>query len=51
MHGEAPRPRLSATVICRDEADKIRGCLERVRFCDEVVVASAPGSGESGVGA
>ncbi|MEW6486596.1 MAG: glycosyltransferase family 2 protein [Thermodesulfobacteriota bacterium] len=32
------RPRLSATVICKDEAEKIRGCLESVRFCDEVVV-------------
>lgn len=35
------RPRLSATVICKDEADKIRGCLESVRFCDEVVVVDS----------
>ncbi|GAB4271954.1 MAG: glycosyltransferase family 2 protein [Deferrisomatales bacterium] len=34
----ASGPRLSATLICRDEADKIRGALESVRFCDEVVV-------------
>lgn len=35
------RPRLSATVICKNEADKIRGCLESVRFCDEVVVVDS----------
>ncbi len=35
------RPKLSATVICRDEADKIRGCLESVRFCDEVLVVDS----------
>lgn len=37
----AARPRLSATVICKDEAEKIRGCLESVRFCDEVVVVDS----------
>lgn len=41
MHSEAQRPKLSATVICQDEADKIRGCLESVRFCDEVVVVDS----------
>lgn len=35
------RPRLSATVICKDEVEKIRGCLESVRFCDEVVVVDS----------
>jgi glycosyltransferase involved in cell wall biosynthesis len=35
------RPLLSATVICKDEVDKIRGCLESVRFCDEVVVVDS----------
>ncbi|MBE0617957.1 MAG: glycosyltransferase family 2 protein [Proteobacteria bacterium] len=35
------RPRLSATVICKDEAEKIRGCLESVRFCDEVLVVDS----------
>ncbi len=37
----AAPPRLSATVICKDEAEKIRGCLESVRFCDEVVVVDS----------
>ena len=37
----AARPRLSATVICKDEAEKIRGCLESLRFCDEVVVVDS----------
>ncbi|WP_051463182.1 glycosyltransferase family 2 protein [Deferrisoma camini] len=36
-----PVPRLSATVICLNEAEKIRGCLESVRFCDEVVVVDS----------
>jgi glycosyltransferase involved in cell wall biosynthesis len=35
------RPVLSATVVCRNEADKIRRCLESVRFCDEVVVVDS----------
>ncbi len=35
------RPRLTATVICRDEAPKIRDALESVRFCDEVVVVDS----------
>lgn len=41
MAAADPRPRLSATIICRDEADKIRGALESVRFCDEVVVVDS----------
>ncbi|GAB6062345.1 glycosyltransferase family 2 protein [Deferrisoma palaeochoriense] len=28
-------------MICKNEADKIRGCLESVRFCDEVVVVDS----------
>ncbi|RMG91607.1 MAG: glycosyltransferase family 2 protein, partial [Candidatus Dadabacteria bacterium] len=36
MSRSSARPSLSATVICKNEADKIRGCLESVRFCDEV---------------
>ncbi len=36
-----PAPALTATVICKDEADKIRGCLESVRFCDEVLVVDS----------
>ena len=39
--GPGNRIRLSATVICKDEAEKIRGCLESVRFCDEVVVVDS----------
>ncbi len=35
------RPRLSATVICKDEVEKIRGCLESLRFCDEIVVVDS----------
>jgi glycosyltransferase involved in cell wall biosynthesis len=35
------RPRLSATVICKDEAEKIRGCLKSLRFCDEIVVVDS----------
>ncbi len=34
-------PTLSATVICQDEAEKIRGCLESLRFCDEIVVVDS----------
>ena len=45
MNREAQRPKLSATVICQDEAEKIRGCLDSVRFCDEVVVVDS-GSGD-----
>ncbi|MDW7711244.1 MAG: glycosyltransferase family 2 protein [Deferrisomatales bacterium] len=47
LEGQSPspaspdRPTLSATVICQDEAEKIRGCLESVRFCDEVVVVDS----------
>lgn len=33
--------RLSATVICKDEAEKIRGCLESLWFCDEIVVVDS----------
>lgn len=35
------RPLLSATIICQDESAKIRGALESVRFCDEVVVVDS----------
>jgi len=34
-------PRLSATIICKDEVEKIRGALTSVRFCDEVVVVDS----------
>ncbi|MBI5441039.1 MAG: glycosyltransferase family 2 protein [Deltaproteobacteria bacterium] len=35
------RPLLSATIVCRDEIEKIRGALESVRFCDEVIVVDS----------
>lgn len=38
---DARRPKLSATVICKNEVEKIRGALESVRFCDEVVVVDS----------
>ncbi len=31
-------PRLSAMVICRNEAHRIRACLESLSFCEEIVV-------------
>ncbi len=31
-------PLLSATVICRDEEERIEACLRALRFCDEIVV-------------
>jgi glycosyltransferase involved in cell wall biosynthesis len=33
--------RISATVICRDEADRIAACLESVAWCDEVLVVDS----------
>jgi glycosyltransferase involved in cell wall biosynthesis len=41
--GCAPKPPVpvTATIICRDEVEKIRGALESVRFCDEVVVVDS----------
>lgn len=33
--------RLSASVICRDEADRIGDCLESLAFCDEIVVVDS----------
>jgi glycosyltransferase involved in cell wall biosynthesis len=38
---EREQPLLSATIICKDEVDKIRGALESVRFCDEVIVVDS----------
>jgi len=35
------RPRVSAVVICCDEADRIGACLESVSWCDEVVVVDS----------
>jgi glycosyltransferase involved in cell wall biosynthesis len=33
--------RLSAAIICQDEADRIEACLESVAWCDEVVVVDS----------
>jgi hypothetical protein len=33
--------RVSAAVICRDEADRIAACLESVAWCDEVLVVDS----------
>jgi glycosyltransferase involved in cell wall biosynthesis len=33
--------RISAVVICRDEADRIAACLESVAWCDEIVVVDS----------
>lgn len=38
---EAPRPRVAAAVICRDEEDRIAACLESVAWCDEIVVVDS----------
>jgi glycosyltransferase involved in cell wall biosynthesis len=38
---EGHRARLSAAIICRDEADRIGDCLESVAFCDEIVVVDS----------
>lgn len=47
--GDAPstsasNPTLTATLICKNEVDKIREALESVRFCDEVVVVDSGSS-------
>lgn len=38
---EDVRPRISASIICLDEAERIDACLESVTWCDEVVVVDA----------
>ncbi len=35
------RMAISAIVVCGDEAEKIRGCLESLRWCDELVVVDS----------
>ncbi|HEV2149872.1 MAG TPA: glycosyltransferase family 2 protein [Longimicrobiaceae bacterium] len=45
----APTPRVSACIVCRNEADRLGPCLESVAWADEVVVmdlCSADGSAE-----
>ncbi|MBI2963464.1 MAG: glycosyltransferase family 2 protein [Deltaproteobacteria bacterium] len=38
---ERTRPQISAIVVCLNEEDNIRACLESVSWCDEVVVVDA----------
>lgn len=38
MSTASERPRISACIIAKDEADRILPCLESVAFCDEIVV-------------
>lgn len=37
----SPRRPLSVAVVCQDEEDRIRRCLESVRFADEIVVVDS----------
>jgi GTP pyrophosphokinase len=41
---EAPRPRVSAAIICRDEEDRLAACLDSVAWCDEIVVVDSGSS-------
>jgi len=36
-----PLPRISATIICKNEADHIEECLRSVAWCDEVIVVDS----------
>jgi glycosyltransferase involved in cell wall biosynthesis len=38
------KPRISATIICKDEAHNIEECLQSVSWCDEVVVVDSGSS-------
>lgn len=38
---EGHRARLSAAIICQDEADRIEDCLASVAWCDEIVVVDS----------
>jgi glycosyltransferase involved in cell wall biosynthesis len=40
----AGRPRISAAVICLNEAEHIAACLDSVAWCDEIVVVDAGSS-------
>jgi glycosyltransferase involved in cell wall biosynthesis len=35
------RPEISAIVVCYNEEDRIRDCLESLRWCDEVVIVDS----------
>jgi glycosyltransferase involved in cell wall biosynthesis len=38
---DAPRPRISAAVICQDEEHAIEDCLASLAWCDEIVVVDS----------
>jgi glycosyltransferase involved in cell wall biosynthesis len=38
------KPKISATVICKDEAHNIEDCLQSVSWCDEIVVVDSGSS-------
>ena len=38
---EAPRPRVSAAIICQDEEARLAACLDSVAWCDEIVVVDS----------
>lgn len=40
-HAAGSRPRISATVITRNEADRLAPCLASLAFCDEIVVVDS----------
>ncbi len=37
----SPTPTISAIVVCFNEEDRIRACLESLRWCDEIVVVDS----------
>jgi len=41
------RRRLSVAIVCQDEEDRIRACLESVRFADEIVVVDSGSSDQT----
>lgn len=41
MNSEAARPTVSAIVVCFNEEENIRDCLESLRWCDEIVVVDS----------
>jgi glycosyltransferase involved in cell wall biosynthesis len=49
---DSAAPRISVCIVCRNEADKLRPCLDSVRWADEVIVMdleSSDGSAEVAV--
>lgn len=41
MNSESARPTVSAIVVCFNEEENIRDCLESLRWCDEIVVVDS----------